>query len=68
MQIMRFSVGDYFFCFRFLIFHDHSGILLAVYDGHEGREAVDYAREKLHEHVRGLFSYRFDLMLESQFF
>jgi protein phosphatase PTC1 len=24
----------------------------AVYDGHEGREAVDYVRERLHEHVR----------------
>jgi serine/threonine protein phosphatase PrpC len=24
----------------------------AVYDGHEGREAVDYVRTKLHEHLR----------------
>lgn len=24
----------------------------AVYDGHEGREAVDYVRVKLHEHLR----------------
>jgi serine/threonine protein phosphatase PrpC len=26
----------------------------AVYDGHEGREAVDYVRTKLHEHTARL--------------
>jgi serine/threonine protein phosphatase PrpC len=28
----------------------------AVYDGHEGREAVDYVRVKLHEHLREALS------------
>jgi protein phosphatase PTC1 len=28
----------------------------AIYDGHEGREAVDYVRTKLHEHLRDALS------------